>query len=192
MWYVDFMASYSWIDHEFTGRTGVNNELGESDKYNSSAIVAQVLPGLKFAIGETAGIYPYVGLRWTYWDTESHTTDVAIPAWRKTYDSFDENWLKAIAGVDADKRWKAASNSTMRLYGGARIEQTLNNDEVEVAQSLQGIRAIGKQDISETSILGNLGLQYLRGNISLTLDLTGEHNSDYDAYSGFLRFGYKF
>ena len=192
IWFADLMASYNRIDHDYSGRTGANLELGETDEYNSDAVVAQALSGLKLTVGETAGVYPYLGLRWTYWDTESHTTDVAYPNWRKHYDSFDDNWFKGIVGVNADKKWKAASNATLKLYGGVGLEHALNDNEVEMAQSLQGIRATVKEDISDTSLVGNLGLQYIRGNFSASLDLTGENNSDYDAYSGFVRLGYMF
>jgi len=46
--------------------------------------------------------------------------------------------------------------------------------------------------ISDTSVVGTLGIQYLWKNFSVSLDVEGEHNADFDAYSAFGRLAYRF
>jgi hypothetical protein len=191
MWFVDAMVSYNQINHEYSGRTGANLDIMEYSDYDSTAVVSQAIAGLKFRLGGKVGIYPNLGVRWTAWSTDDHITRT-YANWMKHYDSVDENWVVGIVGLNADAAWKPAANSTLRLYGGVKLEEALGNDDLEIAQSLQGIRAYTKDGISDTSVVGTLGIQYLWKNFSVSLDVEGEHNADFDAYSAFGRLAYRF
>jgi len=191
MWFVDAMVSYNQINHEYSGRTGANLDIMEYSDYDSTAVVSQAIAGLKFRLGGKVGIYPNLGVRWTAWSTDDHITRT-YASWMKHYDSVDENWVVGIVGINADAAWKPGANSTLRLYGGVKLEEALGNDDLEIAQSLQGIRAYMNDGISDTSVVGTLGIQYLWKNFSVSLDVEGEHNADFDAYSAFGRLAYRF
>jgi hypothetical protein len=191
-WFGDFFANYNWISHEYAGRTGANFELPETADYDSKAFVSQIRAGYKHFLGYDAGLYPYVGLRSTYWSTDGYKTSVAHANWAKDYGSFSDTWFKGLLGVSADKTLQRTDDCTWRVYGGVGVERTLNDNDVVITQTLQGISASVKEEYSRTSWTGNMGVEYGKNNFSITFDVSGEKNSDYDVYGGLFKFKYQF
>jgi hypothetical protein len=190
-WFVEMLVHYNHIRHDYSGRTGANFELSESDKYSSNALVSQLSSGLKYDLTEKVKLSPYAGLRWIYWDSPSHTTD-AWGAWEKRYGSFDAHWFKAFAGLDLNARVYEQEDALLSLHGGVRVEQPLNRDKIKISQSLGCNTVTKKEDSLNTSFLANVGAMYEKNNFTAGVDLTGDFNSDYNAISSFLRFGYRF
>jgi hypothetical protein len=187
-WFADLFGNYYRLKQDYTGWTGMNLDLKETDEYDSNAFTMQAKGGLKFESGDW-GIYPSIGLRWTYWQTESHTTDVSDPSWRRSYDSIHDNWFQLLAGVDASKKWTLQNKGAFKLRAGIMLEQALNDNEISVAQSLQGQRVVTKESIGDTSIIGNLSAAYSKDNFRIRLGVMSQHNSDYNAYSGYVQIG---
>ncbi len=185
-WFTDLFGSYNKIQHKYKGWTGLNLDLRETDKYESNAFTVCTKAGLKFNIMDW-DIHPLIGIRWTYWQTENHTTDVSDPSWRRRYSSIHENWFQFLSGIDISKRWILKNIGLIRFKAGLKLEQTLNDNEISVAQSLQGQRAISKKSIGDTSILGSISLAYRKDNFGIKFGFMNQNNSDYNAYSGYIQ-----
>ncbi|MBS3809976.1 MAG: autotransporter outer membrane beta-barrel domain-containing protein, partial [Desulfobacterales bacterium] len=189
-WFGELYASYNRIKHDYSGWTGMNYQLREKDEYDSDMFLAKTKAGMKFE-GEDWGVYPSVGLEWTNWKTESHTTNVAAnPNWNKRYDSVSEDWFHLFAGIDASKKWNLEAPGTFKLTGGAGIRQALNDNDIEIAQSMMGQHAVVEESMAETSAVLNIAGIYTRSNFRMKLGMTSQHNSDYDSYSGYLQVGF--
>jgi hypothetical protein len=187
-WFANLVSSYNRINHDYSGFTGANLDLSETASYDSDTTMSQLLLGYKLE-GKRAGFYPYLGIEHIYWNTQSYTTDVSDPNWERHYDSFDDNWFKGIVGFYGVEKQELGNKTNLHLYAGVRLEQTLNdNDKVEIAQSLQGVSAVVKEEIGDTSLVENLGLGLSEDRYVIGLNLAGEQNKDYNAYSVSVQF----
>lgn len=72
---------------------------------------------------------------------------------------------------------------------GAKVEQSLTGNDVSVAQTMQGIRSVAEQSISDTSVIGDLGLSCGWSRFKIKFGLMGQYNGDYEAYNGYIQAG---
>jgi hypothetical protein len=187
-WFANFSINYHYITHDYAGWTGPTLDLRETDEYKSNAFIVQAEVGSKIE-KENGGIYPSAGLRWTNWKTESHTTEVSDPLWRKSYGSISENYLHLLAGFDAYRVLETKNASTVKIMGGLKIEQALSDNEVSILQTLQGESAVTEQSIGNTSVIGDFAVSYRSGRLKTKMGLVGQFNEDYEAYSIYLQAG---
>ena len=189
-WFGELYASYNRIKHDYSGWTGMNYQIRETDEYDSDMFLTKAKAGMKFEDSDW-GIYPSMSLRWTNWRTESHTSEVsANPDWNTHYDSLSEDWFQLFAGIDASRKWNLEGDANVSLTGGAGIKQDLNDNEIEVAQSLMGQSTVVEESVASTSAVLNIAGIYTRDAFRAKLGVISEHNEDYDAYNGYLQVGF--
>ncbi|MCF8036869.1 MAG: autotransporter outer membrane beta-barrel domain-containing protein [Desulfobacteraceae bacterium] len=189
-WFGALYASYNEIEHDYSGWTGMNYDLRETDEYDSRVFLTEAKAGMKFEDSQW-GLYPSMGLTWTNWRTESHTSTVAAnPDWNTRYDSLSEDWFQLFAGVDTSRTWSLEDDQKFSLTGGAGIKQALNDNDMTVAQSLMGQSALVEESTASTSAVLNLAGIYAREAFRVKLGVISQHNEDYDSYTGYLQAGF--
>ncbi|MFW6296906.1 MAG: autotransporter outer membrane beta-barrel domain-containing protein, partial [Desulfosalsimonas sp.] len=189
-WFGELYASYNRIKHDYSGWTGMNYQIRETDEYDSDMFLTEARAGMKFEDSDW-GIYPSMSLRWTNWRTETHTSKVsANPDWNTHYDSLSEEWFQVFAGIDASRKWSLEGGGNISLTSGAGIKQDLNDNDIEVTQSLMGQSAVVEESVASTSAVLNITGVYSRDAFRVKLGVISEHNEDYDSYNGYLQAGF--
>ncbi|MBA2880001.1 hypothetical protein HNR65_000308 [Desulfosalsimonas propionicica] len=189
-WFGEFFASYNKIEHDYSGWTGMNLELRETDDYDSHAFLTGAKAGMKFE-ASAWGIYPSMGLSWTNWRTGGHSSKVAVNSdWNTHYDSLSEDWFQLSAGIDASRKWRLENDGAFRITAGMGVKRALNDNDMEVAQSLMGQNAVIKESMASTSAVLNLAGIYSREVFRIKLGVISQHNEDYDYYNGYLQAGF--
>ncbi len=193
-WYGGLLASYWHTDHDYDGRTGSNLTIKEDDDYDSHAFHSRILGGYGFELSNDFHLIPFAGLSYTHWYTPGHTTDATNSRWDKHYEGDNEDFLPAILGVNLVKGW-TKEETNISLEGGLKLEQALIDDDISVKQAIPGIDApkVGvEEDVSDTSMLGHLGLTVSKGRMKVTVAFDSRYNDDYQTYSGFVNCGIAF
>ncbi len=192
-WIGGLLLSYHRIEHDYDGWTGSNLDVREDDEYDSWAFHGRFIGGYKFALNGLE-LIPIVGISYTSWHTESHTTDADISLWDKHYDDYDEDFVRVLAGLNLNNVWNIGQGTKFMLFGGVRIEQAVDDNEIRVTQSIPGIGAKKsvEEDVSDTSFLGHIGFSVIGERVKVNLVLEGEFNGDYQTYSGYATLGVRF
>ncbi len=191
-WYTALLVSYNRVVHHYDGQTGPNLSIDEDDRYSSWAIESKVLGGYAFDFGNVS-LVPVVGLEYTPWHTESHTTDADNPSWNKHYGEENCDFVRALGGVDVLGSWSTQQGFEVGLTAGVRVEQALNDNDIEVTQSLPGIQPVTlEEDVDDTSVLGHASISVSFEQFDFNLSFSGEYNDDYAVYGGFLSAGFRF
>ena len=181
-YFVRFWVAPHWADHDYKGLTGANYELKEKANYDSWGVDTELTGGYIFERGNVF-IAPEIGLGYTYYRADDfHTKVSGASQWNRYYDTDEVNFLKGILGVYVAGKDRA--NKVM-FYGSLRLEQAFGENDVSVISYLQGLpRYKLEQDISDTTITGQAGLNFKLGK-QWMLDIVGrgDFNADYSAYS---------
>jgi len=181
-YFVRFWVAPHWADHDYKGLTGANYELKEKANYDSWGVDTELTGGYIFERGNVF-IAPEIGLGYTYYRADDfHTKVSGASQWNRYYDTDEVSFLKGILGVYVAGKDRA--NKVM-FYGSLRLEQAFGENDVSVISYLQGLpRYKLEQDISDTTITGQAGLNFKLGK-QWMLDIVGrgDFNADYSAYS---------
>jgi hypothetical protein len=181
-YFVRFWVAPHWADHDYKGLTGANYELKEKADYDSWGVDTELTGGYIFEKGNVF-IAPEIGFGYTYYRADDfHTKVSGASQWNRYYDTDEVSFLKGILGVYVAGKDRA--NKVM-FYGSLKLEQAFGENDVSVISYLQGLpRYKLEQDISDTTITGQAGLNFKLGK-QWMLDIVGrgDFNADYSAYS---------
>lgn len=183
-WYVDGMLTSYMVSHDYSGRTGLNLELGEDDEYESYGIEGSLIGGHKFRHDNITAM-PFAGLGYSWINTPGHETETATGTWQTKYGSLDQHNVRAIVGARVSAEY-AAFDGTITPSLGLRYEHSLTDNDIRIRQSLQGASETVKGERADVSMILDAGLSYGRGPLALEIGGSIEKNDDYDAQSGFV------
>lgn len=183
-WYLDGMLTSYMVNHDYSGRTGLNLELDEDDEYESYGVEASLIGGHKFRHDNITAM-PFAGLGYSWLNTPGHETETATGTWQTRYGTLDEHNVRAIVGARISAEY-AAFDGTITPALGLRYEHSLTDNDIRIRQSLQGASENVEGERADGSVILDAGLTYGRGPLALEIGGAIEKNDDYDAQSGFI------
>jgi hypothetical protein len=189
-WHVDGMLTAYMVNHDYSGRTGLNLEFGEDDEYESYGVEGSLIGGHKFRHSNIVAM-PFAGLGYSWINTPGHETETATGTWQTKYGSLDQHNVRAIIGARVSAEY-TAFDGTITPSLGLRYEQSLTDNDISIRQSLQGASENVKGEQADGSVIVDTGLSYGRGPLTLELGGSIEKNDDYDAQSGFIGLRWRF
>ena len=181
------------VDHEYQGLTGADLEVVEQDDYNSDVFDARIELGWAFDMGKWS-LVPNLGFSWTNWQTDPHGTTATDTTWNRRFGEYDEDFTEVSLGVDLNRAW-VGEESTVTFFAGLKLADMLSGDETSIAQWVPGMstpRIELVEDVSDFSVIGNLGIMAQKDNLRLTIGVAERYNSDYTSFSGYAQIGYRF
>ncbi|MBN2427630.1 MAG: autotransporter outer membrane beta-barrel domain-containing protein [Deltaproteobacteria bacterium] len=188
-WRTQVTGFYAW--HDFTGRTGVGLNVGESAEYDSYGVAANLMGGYPVQLGNHL-LLPEAGLDYLWLYRESFTTDADNPAWDLHSSSLDEHQLSAVASL----RWLTrlpVSEFILTPSLAAGVRYLLTDDEIDAHQSMPGT-APSTVKSEQDDMTGTVAASLLigKGSFSTELAYAGEYGDDTTAHTAWWRLNFQF
>jgi len=188
-WRTRVTGFYAW--HDYTGRTGVGLNVGESADYDSYGVAANLMGGYPVRLGNHL-LLPEAGLDYLWLYRESFTTDADNPGWDLHSSALDEHQVSAVASLRWLARFPVAEFIlTPSLAAGLRC--LLTDDEIDAHQSMPGTAPI-TVSAEQDDLTGTVAASLLigKGNFSTELAYAGEYGDDTTAHTAWWRLNFQF
>jgi hypothetical protein len=190
-WHLKVSSSFYTARHDYKGKTGMNLDLAEKDKYTSLGTESALTAGYGIRLGKMAFI-PEAGISHSWVRGQSHSTDTGLKQWNTRYGSYDEHVFKSILGAKLAGNFDLGE-MTVTPAIGIRWEESLGSNEISVSRSMAGAgETKHSHDPDDTAVLSEISLLLSRQNASLEVSFIHEKNNDYTGKGGAVKFRYLF
>lgn len=190
-WFVQAASCLYTARHDYAGKTGMNLNLNEKDKYTSYGAQTALMTGYGLNLGKMA-IIPEAGITHSWMHANSHHTRAEIAQWNTAYGSYDQHVVKSVLGGRLAGSWQLG-DMTVTPGFGMHWQEALGDKDIAISQSMDGAGRIRlAEDIDDTTILTDLSLVLSKQNVDFEIRLLHEQNNDYSARGGAVKITYLF
>ncbi len=190
-WYLRGQVTGSTQDNDSTYTMGSFFPYTASSNFNGQAIYAELATGYTWQVAEGHSLSPEVGL--AYLSTQTDAYDVnwsgggAGELYNMSYNDNSYDAFYATVNLDWRSQW-ALDEANISLLAGLGLRQKLDNDEIETSVQMLGSSYTTRHTEDATTFLASTGLEYGKGDFSVSLDYDGEYGSDQQVHTGSLNF----